>query len=427
MANKNVYTVVVADDEDVLREAVCTMVPWAELGFALVGSASNGLDALELVEKQQPDLLLTDIRMPFISGIELARQVREIRPAMDIAFLSGYDDFEYAKQAIQYNIISYMLKPLTIDGIAAELRVIHQKIDAKFAMFRQASEDQEPERKDRRAVFLMPLILDEYADPDPQNVQYAIDCGLLQDAADSPNYIVMVTMLQKGDGTGRTTPAFTSAVDKLAAKYLRSVSFFSGGRVVTVLLGNRSDFEEYLHILADEISQMADRVLGCRCRIGVSRMTPELSRLHAAYREAMEALHQGDPAGDGIRFISDLTPAVKGGSGLCKRALDAIDQHYMEADLSLVSLSSMLEVSPNHLSACIKKYAGETFINILIGKRMEAARRLLETTDLRIQEVAARCGYTDQHYFSYCFKKYCGESPNALRRRLRAQPAEAPQ
>ena len=62
------------------------MVPWAELGFALVGSASNGLDALQLVEKKEPDLLLTDIRMPFISGIELARQVREVRPAMNIAF-----------------------------------------------------------------------------------------------------------------------------------------------------------------------------------------------------------------------------------------------------------------------------------------------------------------------------------------------------
>ena len=80
-------------------------------------------------------------------------------------------------------------------------------------------------------------------------------------------------------------------------------------------------------------------------------------------------------------------------------------------------------MSPNHLSACIKKYAGETFINILIRKRMEQARKLLEDTDLRIQEISARCGYTDQHYFSYCFKKYCGESPNALRRRLVAQRA----
>ena len=114
------YTVIVADDEDELREAVCTMIPWEDYGFCLVGNASNGLDALQLVEKHEPDLLLTDIRMPFISGIELARQVREIRPATNIAFLSGYDDFEYAKQAIQYNIISYLLKPISAEELTVE-------------------------------------------------------------------------------------------------------------------------------------------------------------------------------------------------------------------------------------------------------------------------------------------------------------------
>lgn len=108
MAGKNLYTVIVADDEDELREGVCTMIPWQDYGFRLVASAGNGLDALQLVEQYEPDLLLTDIRMPFISGIELARQVREVRPATNIAFLSGYDDFQYAKQAIQYNIISYI-------------------------------------------------------------------------------------------------------------------------------------------------------------------------------------------------------------------------------------------------------------------------------------------------------------------------------
>ena len=177
MAGATLYTVIVADDEDELREAVCTMIPWEELGFRLAGSAGNGLDALQLVEKYEPDLLLTDIRMPFISGIELARQVREVRPATNIAFLSGYDDFAYAQQAIQYNIISYMLKPLTIEGLAAELRVVHQKIDAQFAMFRQTSQaaDTAPDRQDKRAVFLMPLVLDEYAAPDPRTAQYAID------------------------------------------------------------------------------------------------------------------------------------------------------------------------------------------------------------------------------------------------------------
>ena len=158
-----------------------------------------------------------------------------------------------------------------------------------------------------------------------------------------------------------------------------------------------------------------------RCRIGISRMTNSLTALHTAYKEAMEALRQGDPSESYVQFINDLAPAAKGGHLLCKRALEALDQHYMEEDLSLVSLSGMLDVSPNHLSACIKKYAGETFINILIGKRMEAARELLVNSTMKIQNIAKKCGYTDQHYFSYCFKKYCGESPNAMRRRLESE------
>ena len=418
MRSKTLYTVIVADDEDELREAVCSMIPWEEYGFSLVGSASNGLDALQLVEKLEPDLLLTDIRMPFISGIELARQVREVRPTTNIAFLSGYDDFEYAKQAIQYNIISYMLKPLTMEGLGAELRNIHQKIDAQFAMFRQAPP--RADGPDLRAAMLMPLVLDDFAEPegDSHAEAYARQCGLLRDKGDRPFYTVMVSILLGEDGTNRTPPAFVASVDRLAAKYMRSVSFFASGKVITVLLGNPSDFEEYLHILADELPQMADRVLGRRCRIGVSRAVRSLSELHGAYREAMEALRQGDRSESGAQFISDLAPAVKGGNLLCKRALEALDQNYMDAGLSLVSLSGMLDVSPNHLSACIKKYAGETFINILIRKRMEAARELLASSNLKIQEISLRCGYTDQHYFSYCFKKYCGESPNAMRRRL---------
>lgn len=424
MDARTLYTVVVADDEDELREAVCTMIPWQELGFRLVGSASNGLDALQLVEERGPDLLLTDIRMPFISGIELARQVRDVRPMTHIAFLSGYDDFEYAQQAIQYNIISYMLKPLTVSGLVKELRTIRQKIDDDFTMFRQASQNG---GQDPRAALLMPLVLDACAGPDGagQAEAYACQCGLLRDINDRPCYAVMVSALLDGNGGADTPPSFAGSVDQLIQKYMRGASFSAPGKVVSVLAGDPSYLEAYLYVLVEEIPQMADRVLDRRCRIGVSRPADSLDGLYGAYREAMEALRQGDRTEAGVHFISDLEPAVKGGELLCKRALEVLDQQYMDPGLSLVSLSGMLDVSPNHLSACIKKYAGETFINTLIRKRMEAAREMLSATSLRIGEIAARCGYTDQHYFSYCFKKYCGESPNAMRRRLDGEKAGA--
>lgn len=133
MEQKELLTVIVADDETELREAVCSMIPWKEIGFRLVGSAGNGLDALQLVEQLQPDLLLTDIRMPYISGVSLAQQVRELRPLTQIAFLSGYDDFAYAQKAIEYNVISYLLKPISMRELTEALAEIHGKIRRKFA------------------------------------------------------------------------------------------------------------------------------------------------------------------------------------------------------------------------------------------------------------------------------------------------------
>ena len=91
------YRIIVADDEEELRRAIIRKIQWEEIGFQVVGEAENGAEALELVEKLEPDLLMTDIRMPFISGVELARQIREVRPSTQIAFLSGYDDFSYAQ------------------------------------------------------------------------------------------------------------------------------------------------------------------------------------------------------------------------------------------------------------------------------------------------------------------------------------------
>ena len=114
------------------------------------------------------------------------------------------------------------------------------------------------------------------------------------------------------------------------------------------------------------------------CLWGVGRPVSRFLQLNVAYRQALAALHAAEESEGGVSFTAD---SRKGG-GLCERALEIIEQHYMDEDLSLASLSAMLDVSPNHLSACIKKTAGETFINILVRRRMEAAQKLLLTTDL---------------------------------------------
>ena len=264
-----------------------------------------------------------------------------------------------------------------------------------------------------RAAFLIPLVLEHY-DSAPDDLEdrlrnMAAELGLLRGTDDRSALVVLAAVL---DGPTDYEAGFTQLVEQSANKYLRHFVFYCCGRVVAVLLGNPSDFEEYLHILADEICQLADRALGRTANVGISREATQFASLNDAYKQAIEALRAAAEGEGGVSFTAD---ARKTGS-LCERALEIIGQHYMDEDLSLASLSAMLDVSPNHLSACIKKSEGETFINILVRRRMETAQQLLLTTDLQIQEIARRCGYTDQHYFSYCFKKYSGTSPVALRR-----------
>ena len=100
---------------------------------------------------------------------------------------------------------------------------------------------------------------------------------------------------------------------------------------------------------------------------------------------------------------------------LCDRVIAIIDERYGDEGLSLVAVSSELAVSPNYLSALIKKIRKKNFITLLTERRMKAAYDMLVCTNMKILEITERCGYSDQHYFSYCFKKFYGESPNRVR------------
>ena len=110
---------------------------------------------------------------------------------------------------------------------------------------------------------------------------------------------------------------------------------------------------------------------------------------------------------------------------LCARALKIIEKEYMDEELSLQSVSERLHISPNYLGANIKKFYGDTFMNLLIKKRMDVALKLLQGSSSRIAEVARRCGYADQSYFGYCFKKYYGQSPARMRQEAAQKEAKA--
>ncbi len=526
------YTVIVADDEEELRRALIRRVDWESIGFSVAGEAENGMEALELVEKYEPDLLLTDIRMPFLTGIELARQVREVCPATQIAFLSGYDDFSYAQQAIQYNIISYLLKPISAMELTEELKKIREKIDEKYRQF--VLDDGERGKLEIQNT-VMPWLLDGFQgeageEKNRRLMAEAVSCGLLKETSGDYKFTVIVTSIIGRDEENCTSHTSVHAIDSILRKYIKHASFYSEGRVVSLLIAAQEDFDKYLHIVIGEITQSVKRIMNYSCMIGVSRPVQDLSSVHEAYIEAMNALQYSRRSRTEVYFISDIergediglerienyiseienllrggsrqeledylngvfdqlekehiavasiyfmmiqlvsvvlrivysvvekdvitdlqsiTPFVskdasenidlirsryiafclaakdliaeqrkKSSTVLCDRALGIIENQYMNPEISLASVSNEISVSPNYLSSLIKKSTGKTFIDLLTQKRMETARDLLLCTNTKIKEISEKCGYKDQHYFSYCFKKYTGMSPNACRQSM---------
>ena len=140
------------DDEEDIREGISRKMDWLGLGFSLVGEAANGQDALELAETLRPDVILTDIKMPFMDGLELCRILTDRLPASRFVVFSGFDAFEYAKQAIQMNVVEYILKPINADELSAVLRRLNREHGVTIAM---VSHDLRGAMRDANKVLVM--------------------------------------------------------------------------------------------------------------------------------------------------------------------------------------------------------------------------------------------------------------------------------
>lgn len=410
MDKQNLLSVVVADDEQELLGAVCQLIDWEGIGFKLVGRASNGLDALQLVEELQPDFLLTDIHMPFISGTALAAQVKAVQPLIQVAFLSGYDEFEYAQQGIASEVIAYLLKPISMAQLTQELIEIHRKIEKKQADFSAARQG----ASNYQAVAAAMLLDCYFYAGREENLKALSRMGLAPESIRS----VTVAALSCADADAQACQTALGAAEKFLSRQYPCRGFCSAGRIV-LLLTSENGFLQ-LHAAIDELRRALKRLLDLDVSAGISKEHAPDADFHEAYKEAMEALktaetESGFCAADGQSGIDQL----------CGRVLQIIDKEYMDETLTLQSVSDRLHVSASYLGPNIKKNAGDTFINLLIRKRMAVALNLLQSSDSRIAEIARRCGYSDQSYFGYCFKKFYGVSPAKMRQEREQKGARA--
>ncbi|MEK4357584.1 response regulator transcription factor [Paenibacillus sp. FSL M7-1455] len=123
--------VMIVDDEPKLRQGLQTLIPWESLDLTVTAAAANGKEALEMMEKEPPDIALVDIRMPLMDGLQLIRRLATSGHQVQCIILSGYADFEYAKQAIKYGVAGYLLKPVDIKEMTNTLKRVRERIEAE--------------------------------------------------------------------------------------------------------------------------------------------------------------------------------------------------------------------------------------------------------------------------------------------------------
>lgn len=149
--------VFLVEDETIIREGLCNIIPWQQYGYTLVGDASDGEQALPMIRELQPDVLITDIKMPFMDGLALSNLVSKELPNTKIIIVSGYDDFEYARQAIRIGVEQYLLKPITKAMLIKTLNEVQEKIQSereqKNYLEKFRSEMQEYEQFSNRRFF----------------------------------------------------------------------------------------------------------------------------------------------------------------------------------------------------------------------------------------------------------------------------------
>lgn len=535
-----------AEDEVIVRETIKRMIPWENLGFELVGEAADGEMALPLLIRQQPDLLITDIKMPFMDGLTLARLAKKEVPGLKVVILSGYDDFNYAKQAINIGVEDYLLKPITKNALIERLTEIRSRYEDEKTQreyYEKFHREMQAYEKNSSRDFFEVLVSGSL---DMMEVYKRAEKLGLDIVAESYNVLIF-TMNCNEDFSGQREGYSSWEAESLEmlekfftghpfAMLFRS-SVFSYG---VLIKGEKNSIRENTRICVEEIRKIFDRKEDNKeWFVAVGESVERLSQIQKSYHSAsrafsqrylydgkvlyydeMLAMEKKDVTNDDseylqkvdvnalnptilqkflsnglleetenfvqdyfyaigqepmesvvfrsyvilnvrfsvLSFLKELgcdtktlepedTEKILAESGrnmesiiayaeklvsqaiqlrdrnsgnknrsILKTAVDFIDQHYMEEDMSLNKAANAANVSANHFSALFSQNMGQTFIEYLTSLRMDKAKEYLRCTGMRSSEIAGEVGYKDAHYFSYLFKKTQGMTPSDYRK-----------
>lgn len=311
------YRLMLVDDEAEIREGLLEIINWEQEGFQVVGVAENGLEALQVAENVAPDLVVTDIRMPFLDGLEMARRMRKTLPTVQFIVLSGYDEFDFARQAVQIQIKDYILKPISSEEFTEVLRRVKAHMDEDFI---QRNNVQELRARFRaslpvlREMLLASLLAGSVSESDALESAAQYDLPLV-----SPRYAVALMSIggevNQSQGVIESPELLLFAVMNIVSEVLQgelNCHVFHFNRQVAVLLRLEPEQQQPLAQVAgflEAARQTVVRYLGCSLAVGVGNPCDTLGRLHHAAEQAQSALNQSALMGEGqVLTIADMEP-----------------------------------------------------------------------------------------------------------------------
>ncbi len=320
----NLYRILLVDDEEEVRKAIIRNIEWEKLGFQMAQDAENGEDALEKIEQLKPDVIMTDIRMPYMDGLTLTKRIRQKYPSMKILIFSGYDDFEYAQQAIKLNVTEYILKPVNVEELTGILNRVRENLDEEIAQRRDVS------MLRRRYLSSLPIIRELFLNDLVQgNVEEADICPKLEeygvDILNARKLTAAVVSLEPEERLKGRDPSplqqerklipisVRGLVEDRLRDYFRFTSFISAGGITFIAAIDQDSTQTGLIDLLADACKEVQRILGITVTIGVGYSTQRPERIGESYQSAVDALGYKAIVGTGgTIYINDMEPVSRG-------------------------------------------------------------------------------------------------------------------
>jgi len=286
-----VYKVFLVEDEIVARQGIRNTVDWQAVGFEFCGEASDGEMALPLIEEAKPDVLITDIKMPFMDGLQLSRIVREHMPWVKIVIISGHDEFEYAQTALKIGVTEYLLKPISssdIVDVLKRLAVSLAKEEDERENLKQLKSQVETNLLLRREQLLLRLVMGGI--PSGEAIEQAQQLGL---SLVAQSYLVLLLKIEPRDGA--------QPYDYHACQRIEAMVSSLAGNSESILL-TRKDLDELVLILkgrdaeqlwqegqfwADLIRRETAGETACQLIVELGSPQERLSDIHRSFAEAL--------------------------------------------------------------------------------------------------------------------------------------------